>query len=193
MKKYPLHTDEMLLALLAGEEEEAFSAFEEIYHRYWKKLYILAYRRINEYEVSEELVQDIFTSLWVKRCTVTIQTLSAYLFVAMKYKVINYIQKEMVKQSVLRLNKVPETDNSTEEIILMDDLNHALEKEISKLPDKCQQVFKLSRGNHLSTKQVALKLGISEKTVENHLSKAMKMLRMNLRHFTCLIVSILLT
>jgi RNA polymerase sigma-70 factor (ECF subfamily) len=79
-------------------------------------------------------------------------------------------------------------DNSTEEVVLLDDLNVALQKEISKLPSRCQLVFKLSRENNLSIKQVARELGISEKTVENQLSKALKLLRMNLRHFTFLLV-----
>lgn len=179
LRDYP---DEVLLKLL---RQNGLEAFEEIYRRYWKRLYSMAYKRIQSREVSEELVQDIFTSLWVTKEQTSIENLSAYLFSAVKYKVINHVAKELSRKSYAESQlAVLKEDNSTEEKVLLDDLEGALEKAIGKLPAKRQMIFKLHRQENLSIKQVASQLGISEKTVENQYGKAMKMLKLNLKHFT---------
>ena len=188
MSKYHAYTDDVLISRLRSEEEWAF---DEIYRRYWKRLYLAAFKRIGISEICEELVQDIFTSLWVNCKTVSIHNLSAYLFTATRYKVINHIHKEMVRKAARQEDDLVEADNSTEEEVLLDDLNRALENEVRKLPVRCQMVYKLSHENNLSIKQVAAEMGISEKTVENQLSKALKVLRLNLRHFTYLWVLLL--
>lgn len=182
MKNFKAYSDEGLLKLLRKQE---LGAFEEIYLRYWKKLYSAAYKRVQSREVSEELVQDIFTSLWVNRETAKVEMLSAYLFSAVKYKVINYLEKEMSHRQYAEMKQATNIsiDNSTEEAVLLNELNKALEIEINKLPPKRQQIFKMSRQEHLSIKQVASHLGISEKTAENQLGKALKVLKVNLKHF----------
>jgi len=191
LSKLDSYTDELLIELLKGDN---MSAFEEIYHRYWPRLYSMGYKRIKVREATEELVQDIFSALWINRHTTLIQSLPSYLFTSMKYKVINYLRHEIVKKNyVAREVMLGNTlDNSTEELVLLDDLQMAFEKEISKLPAGCQTVFKLSRQDNLSMKQVAGKLGLSEKTVENQLGKALKVLRANLKHFTFLCSSLFL-
>lgn len=187
MKNFKANSDEGLVKLL---KQQQFGAFEEIYLRYWKRLYSSAFKRVQSREVAEELVQDIFTSLWVKRETLAIEILSAYLFTAIKYKVINYLEKEMSRKtySEFQIQSAIRVSNSTEEMVLLNELNMALEKEIQKLPPKRQQIFKMSREEHLSIKQVASNLGISEKTAENQLGKALKMLKINLRHFNIFLV-----
>ncbi len=182
MAKFKGYSDDALLELLKYQE---LNAFEEIYRRYWKRLYSMSYKRIQSREISEELVQDIFTSLWASRATVKITNLSAYLFTAVKYKVINHLEKEMSRRSYSESQLVAALEaNFTEEAVLLEDLNDALEKAIHKLPAKRQMIFKLHRQENLSMKQVASQLGISEKTVENQYGKAMKMLKLNLKHFT---------
>jgi len=186
MAKFKAHSDEALLGLLRHKE---LNAFEEIYSRYWKRLYSMCYKRVQSREISEELVQDIFTSLWMNRGTTSIENLSSYLFTAIKYKVINHLEKEMSRKTYSqdRLNSKVCEDNSTEETVLLDDLEVALEREIGKLPAKRQMIYKLHRVENLSLKQVASQLGISEKTVENQFGKALKMLKVNLKHFTFII------
>lgn len=189
MKNFKAYSDEGLLKLL---KQQQLGAFEEIYLRYWKKLYSAAYKRVQSREVAEELVQDIFTSLWMKRDVLSVETLSAYLFSAVKYKVINYLEKEMSRRTYaeVQLGSVVSAVNSTEEEVLLNELNRALEEEIQKLPPKRQQIFKMSRQDHLSIKQVASTLGISEKTAENQLGKALKVLKVNLKHFNFFILII---
>ena len=182
MAKLRDYSDEALLKLL---RQDGLEAFEEIYRRYWKKLYSMSYKRVQSREISEELVQDIFTSLWVAKDNTSIENLSGYLFSAIKYKVINHFARELSRKSYNeRQLAVVKEDNSTEEKVLLDDLEGALQEAIGKLPAKRQQIFKLHRQENMSIKQVASQLGISEKTVENQYGKAMKMLKLNLKHFT---------
>ena len=188
MNKFDSYSDESLASLLHLGE---MRAFEAIYKRYWRRLFIAAYQRIGSHESCEELVQDIFTGLWNNRGKVQIQCLQVYLHTAVRYRVIDFIHREMIRKAAMGQREPVISDNCTEEDVLLDDLNGALQKEISKLPTRCQLVFKLSRENNLSIKQVAHELGISEKTVENQLTKALKLLRMNLRHFTFLLLIIL--
>lgn len=179
LRDYP---DEMLVKLL---RQNGLEAFEEIYRRYWKRLYSMSFKRVQSREVSEELVQDIFTSLWVNKDSISIENLSAYLFSAVKYRVINHMARELSRKAYTEKQvAVVKEDNSTEEKVLLGDLEGALEKAIGKLPAKRQMIFKLHRQENLSIKQVASQLGISEKTVENQYGKAMKMLKLNLKHFT---------
>lgn len=182
MSKYNSYSDESLAELLHRGE---MAAFEAIYKRYWRRLYLAAYQRIGMREACEEVIQDVFTGLWNNRHNVHIQCLQVYLHSAVRYRVIDHIHREMVRKAIsTEPGDMILAENRTEDDVLLEDLNGALQKEISKLPTRCQLVFKLSRENNLSIKQVAHQLGISEKTVENQLTKAVKLLRMNLRHFT---------
>src|SRR3989337_3205753 len=187
MKNFKANSDEGLVKFLKQQE---FGAFEEIYLRYWKKLYSSAFKRVQSREVAEELVQDIFTSLWVNRETLAIEILSAYLYTAIKYKVINYLEKELSRRAYaeFQMQSASRVSNSTEEMVLLNELNMALEKEIQKLPPKRQQIFKMSREERLSIKEVASNLGISEKTAENQLGRAIKVIKMNLKHFNIFLV-----
>ena len=189
MKNFKAYSDEGLLKLLKQQE---LGAFEEIYVRYWKKLYSAAYKRVQSREISEELVQDIFTSLWINRHVLKIEVLSAYLHSAIKYKVINHLEKEMSRRvyAQSQVKSLVSVENSTEDSVYLNELNLALEKEIQKLPPKRKQIFKLSRQEHLSIKQVASYLGISEKTAENQLGKALKELKVNLKHFNFFMITL---
>jgi RNA polymerase sigma-70 factor (family 1) len=189
MKNFKAYSDEGLLKLLKQQE---LGAFEEIYLRYWKKLYSAAYKRVQSREISEELVQDIFTALWINRHVLKVEILSAYLHSAIKYKVINHLEKEMSRRiyAQTQVKSFASIENSTEDSVYLNELNLALEKEIQKLPPKRKQIFKLSRQEHLSIKQVASYLGISEKTAENQLGKALKELKVNLKHFNFFMITL---
>lgn len=182
--------DEILLQLL---KQEHITAFEEIYNRYWKKLYVAAYKRLPSKEVAEELVQDLFTSLWLNRKTVEVHTaLSAYLFTSVRYLVLNQIQKQIVRNSYKESLDLNRRDNSTEEAVLLNDLIVNLNAAVEQLPLKCKSVFKLSRGEYKSNKEIAAELGISEKTVENQLTKALRRLRIGLNSLLLSFVLLLL-
>ena len=186
------HEQEKLLIyrLQKGDEK----AFESLYNLYWEKLIATAYHRVGSLETAKELVQDIFTNLWRRREHLEVRTtFAAYIQTAMKYAILDHIRSLKVKDKYVESIKNTQTDsdNATIELIAYHELDHFLEQEISKLPEKCQQIFRLSRVDQLSTREIAEQLHISPKTVENQISKALKVLRSSIQEFTtCLLLII---
>ena len=176
--------DSELLNMLINEDDK--SAFSELYNRYWDKLFGAAYKRLRDVEAAEEIVQDIFTNLWLRRGELNIKSeLPVYLFSAVKYRVINYVHKQAVKKAFEVKGAIvySELDNSTEETVIANDLRGRIEKHVNLLPDKCREVYQLSRDQYQSNKDIARQLSISEKTVENQITKALKRLRTSLNSF----------
>jgi RNA polymerase sigma-70 factor (family 1) len=176
-------------------KQDKLSAFKEIYERYWKPLYGAAYKRLKSKELAEEIVQELFTTLWIKRHTLNISAgVAGYLYNAVTHQVIDHYRKELVREKYKQAFRVihNDMDNSTEEAIMLKELTETIESEISLLPDKCRSVYELSRKEHKSNKEIAIVLGISEKTVENHLTKALKRLQLGLNNYNVLLVSLLL-
>lgn len=182
MHVYSQKTDVELIALLRNDDEEAFTA---IYHRYWRKLFVLAMNRIKNLEDAEEITQDIFTSLWKRRAELNLTSeLASYLAVSVKYRVIKVMDRYYKMQSYIESALIQEQlDDSTQEVLAFDELKAELIKYVQQLPEKCKLVFQLSREQGYSQKQIAQELGISEKTVEAHLGKAFKILRSKLAGF----------
>jgi RNA polymerase sigma-70 factor (ECF subfamily) len=180
-------TDQELVQLLQQGDKKAFDA---LYGRYWRKLYLLAYQKLRSRELAEELVQDLFISLWTKRESLHITaSVGAYLGMAVRYMVIKFFQKERVHQQYEQTAALgPAYANTTEDAVLFRDLQEVIEQEINKLPEKCREVFQLSRHDNLSQKEISLKLHLSEKTVENHIGKALRLLRLSLKDFITSVV-----
>jgi len=181
MQNYPQHTDEALYHLVTLDDEKAF---EEIYNRYWARLFTHAFKRIKDAEAVREILQDVFAELWVHRAERRINTsFSAYLHTAVRYRILNQIQKEWVRKrydAVMR-REGAFLQNATEETLFLRELSGRLDKLVSGLPPQCRRVFELSRYEYRSNREIAAALNISEKTVENHLTKALRFLKLNLR------------
>lgn len=174
------HSELELIALMKQGRREAFN---EIYERYWLKLYIAAVNRLKSKDDAKDIVQDLFISFWMKRDALIItSSLSSYLFTAIKYRVINHIQSNIVKRNYLdSLNEaLVDYDNSTHEIISRNDLELFIDSKIAHLSPKVKEVFELSRKDNLSIKEIAEKLHTSDQTVKNQLSKALKILKIHL-------------
>ncbi|MBN9383817.1 MAG: RNA polymerase sigma-70 factor [Chitinophagaceae bacterium] len=176
--------DDTLVKLLQRGNDAAFT---EIYHRYWNRLFSVAANKLNyDLKLAEELVQDIFLDLWHRREILDIRvSLSLYLAAAMKYKVIDArLKKKRIAAYTENLAaQATIGDTSTEKQISFDELQHELSALVSSLPEKCQLVYKLSREAGYSQKEIAHHLSISEKTVESHLARAVKTLRLGLKNF----------
>ncbi|MGV3589663.1 MAG: RNA polymerase sigma factor [Adhaeribacter sp.] len=184
-------TDEQLLVFLKENNE---LAFDEIYNRYWATLFSQAYKRLGSKETTEELLQDLFTKLWVNRHQITLTgSLSAYLAVSIKYLVLNQVAKEAVRtRFAITQKQVQVTHNNlTEETIISQELEGLVAQEVAKLAPKCKSVFVLSRFNQYSNKEIAQELNISEKTVENQITKAIKLLRTGLKESLTSIIILL--
>ena len=174
------HTDQELVELMKAGHRHAFN---EIYERYWFRLYTAAVKRLISRDDAKDIVQDLFCSIWVKRDSLVISTsLSAYLFTAIKYRIINYIESNITKAAYLSSldRAVMDYDNSANEAIIGRDLEAFLESGIKTLSPNVKKVFELSRKEHLSVREISERLHISDQTVKNQISKALKVLRVHL-------------
>jgi RNA polymerase sigma-70 factor (ECF subfamily) len=184
------HSDAQLIQSLQHGEEAAMA---EIYSRYWKKLLAIAYNHLKDKALAEEVVQDVLINLWDRRADLHIHSLPDYLATAVKYTVLralhNQKRKEEVAQNIFRIKQQYQVD---EESIYARFLQEYINGEVEKLPEKCQLVFKYSRQQGMSTPQIAQKLNIAEKTVETHLTKALKFIRGSLRNAGLFLFSLLL-
>lgn len=132
-------------------------------------------------------MQDLFVTVWLRRSTINIRTsLSFYLFKAIKYKVINHIEANIVKHNYINsLDKATlDYDNSTNDTIAFKDLEQLIESGISNLSPKVKVVFELSRKENLTVVEIAEKLNVSEQTVKNQISTAIRTLRLHLNNIT---------
>ena len=175
-----LNSEELVVLLKTGE----ISPFEELYNRFWDKLYSNAFKRVQIEEVAEEIVQDFFTSLWINREKIIVHSsFNNYMLRAVRNLVFKYYQKSYSykKYQELTQSDTIEYDYSTEDLIAYNDLIRTLDKEVETLSPKCKGVYNLSRKEFKSNKEIATILQISEKTVENHITKALKVLRFSVR------------
>ena len=174
-----------LLRALAQDDEQAFA---EIYQRYWAELHAHACRKLGCPHEAEEVVQDLFVALWNKRhAAPAIQQLSAYLFAALKYRVIDCLRAQAVRQAHAAARLAPPAravDCGTEETVAVADLAAALAAGLRRLPDHARAVFQLSRMEHRTVPEIAAHLQVSPKTVEYHLARSLRLLRGCLREFT---------
>ncbi|MBD2700073.1 RNA polymerase sigma-70 factor [Spirosoma sp. BT702] len=174
--------DEILLIRLRTGDE---AAFREIYLRYWKKLYATARRKIESQDAVEELLQELFLKLWERRNELRIERLDAYLFTAIRYAIINHIKSTLIheKYTEYAYAHLPEASSSTDEQMELDELMAVVEKQLNDLPEKTREIFKLNRLECQSVKQISSNLNVPERTVEYHLSHAVKTLRTYLRSY----------
>lgn len=176
--------EEIVSALNKGDE----AAFLKIYELYWYKVYLIAYRRLGKKEIAEELTQDLFLKLWEKRTTLKPQKIDNYLSVAIKNAVIDHIHSALVANKYMDFHKAygESASRQTQETVEFDDLSLAIEKGLSNLPQKTQEVFKLNRLNSWGPDKIAKHLNLSEKTVGYHLTKSLKFMRAYLREYLLL-------
>ena len=178
MTCYTTYSDAQLLALLKDGEHEAFT---ELYNRYWKRLFAVAANQLDHPAEAEELVQDLFLDLWNRRQDLMItSSLSSYLSVSVNYKVINRMARRHRERIYLNGLATDAMDHSVEERLSFAELKERLEHVLSELPEKCKLVFTLSRTEGLTRRQISRELGIAEKTVESHLTRALRQLRSSL-------------
>lgn len=158
--------------------------FEYLYNTHWKKVFGIVYHYTEDREISAELTQELFAVIWEKRCSLKIhRNISSYLFRAAKLEAFDYL-RTIARQKQLLENfskSIYQSDNSTENSILHNELRARMSALVDQLPPRCQEVYYLSQNEGLNKGAIAGRLSISEKTVEYHLYKAMSFLRDSLR------------
>ncbi|MDR7130928.1 RNA polymerase sigma-70 factor (ECF subfamily) [Algoriphagus sp. 4150] len=154
--------------------------FERLYHLYATKMLSLAYTLVNERETAQEIVQEVFKSIWERKDKLKFTgSVSHYLIRAVKLESIDYYRKKarVEKHMHCALENYCNSNRDTEEQIAFNELTSRLDYLVDRLPCQCREVYKLSREKGLSAKAIASTLLISEKTVESHLTKALKFIK----------------
>ncbi|MFD2904862.1 RNA polymerase sigma-70 factor [Sphingobacterium anhuiense] len=183
--KISILTDEELLHMLQTGSNQAFTV---LYDRYWKKLYTAAANKLNNLEEAEDIVQQVFVSIWNRREELEIHSsFSSYLAVAVKYRVLKCLNarykhkhfSDIAAESVLS----ELSDDSTQQWLEFHEVNQRLQFLVEALPEKCRLVYEMSRLEGRSHKDIASALELSEKTIEYYITKALKFIRTGLKTF----------
>jgi RNA polymerase sigma-70 factor (family 1) len=179
-QKIKIEDKELMDRLRSGDD----LALKLIYDKYWNQLFMSAFNMLQDQQVCEDVIQEIFINLWNKRQQIEIKvSLRAYLFASTRYEVYRQVRLGSVQESIFdqiheRLESPSEYGN-----IEYKELLSQINSIVDKLSTKCKVVYKMSREEQLSHKEIANQLDISTKTVENHLNKALRQLRTSLGLF----------
>jgi RNA polymerase sigma-70 factor (family 1) len=172
-------TDAELMRLIKLGDHQAFTA---IYIRYWKSLLAIAFNYTKDKSIAEEVVQDLFISVWNRKDDIEIRSFQAYMATAVKFSIFKYIRGEAKRRQLAESKyNQPITsidDKQIEALFLQEYINGVVEQ----LPEKCRLVFRFSRQAGKNIPEIAHIMGISEKTVEAHLTKGLKTLKINLKN-----------
>lgn len=179
---------DIIKALRAGDR----CAFYTLYQSYADLLYRNILVRVNSSFDADDILQDFFVTLWEKRESLNIETnVRAYLLVWLKHHILNTIKKQQIRTryNILSQKEMEEADDYTWVKIVSEDLMKKLNEVVDGFPPRLKTVYILSREQHLSVKEIAEKLCVSEQTVKNQLTDIIRRLRneMNSKKFVFLI------
>lgn len=173
------YSDEELTALLKDRNR---AAFNEIYKRYWKKMLLVAWNHSKNKFISKDIVQEVFINLWEKYYNQNIQSLPAFLATSVKFLVFKHYKKELRRTSLAKENYIFNEIIPGEERLDARFLQDFVDGIVDKMPERCQLVFRLSRKEGLKNGEIAEKINITEKSVENTLTRALKIIRCELKN-----------
>jgi RNA polymerase sigma-70 factor (ECF subfamily) len=159
-------------------------AFQLLFEKYYSVLCLLSKRYTHDLNKSREIIQSLFIYLWERRNELSIAvSLKSYLFQAVKFNSIRYLKND--RKIGIRMDTFPEADQDKEffDHIEYAELQGKILETIDSLPEQCQKVFKMSRFEQLKYTDIAQRLDISVKTVESHISKAIRILQDNLNNY----------
>lgn len=187
VQKPELSDDALLLQQM---EEGSKQAFNSLFEKYWDRAFSDAYKRLKDSDAAKDVVQDIFTHIWINRETLHINSLPAYLHTAVRNRAIKLLARQEKSHPFFAiLETIPEKNLQADASLLRKEFLKAYESFVETLPPRRQLIFRLRVYDDLYTKDIAAQLGLSRKTVQNQLIKAAKQLRVSLSHMLyCLIV-----
>lgn len=176
--------------ILTGNETTRLSyndaAFEQLFKAHFKALHAYASMMLHQDSHAEEIVQGMFLKLWEKRGNLDVQTsVKAYLYKCVHNDCLNYINHKKIQlkyqdHAVFTMNGQA---GKTSDKIELDELQLRLREALNELPEQCRTIFQMSRFEELKYREIADQLGLSVKTIENQMGKALKILRIKLVDF----------
>ena len=176
-------------------------AFRELYFRYHGRLVLFANKFTGDIQVSQDIVQDAFLKLWEKESPEMIESPKSYMFQAVKNSCLNHYRHINIKNAAEK--KLAEKIDALEKSVFYDlndpfyslleqEIEDKVEMIVQSLPEKCREVFRMSRRDLKKNRQIALEMGISEKMVEKHISKALALLRKGLSEYLTVLLALLI-
>ncbi len=173
-------------------------AFEQVFKANFKGLHAYAYTIVREDAMAEEIVQNVFCRLWEKTGQLQVkESVTAYLYRSVYNESLNYLKHLKVKTAYQSHSK-HQMSHSTEEggaskKLMLRDLEEKLATALAELPQQCRTIFQMSRFEELKYQEIADKMGLSVKTVENQMGKALRLLRLKLVDFLPVLLLLLLS
>ncbi len=168
--------------------------FEILFRNYYSELCQFAVKYTKDSDVAEEIVQDFFYNIWKKRKTLTIKSsLKSYLYRAVRNNCLLHLQHQTVKrkhQEYVKQSNNFQIGNPYDELIF-NETYELFDKTLNLLPERCKEIFKLSRFEGLKYREIAEKMSISIKTVEANMGKALKQFRLSFQDYAYIICFIL--
>lgn len=183
---------QLVIQLKGGNE----TSFRLLYSKYAPKLFSFSRKYLHSQEDAEEIVQEVFLRIWEKKDNIDAnQSFSAYIFQAAKHRIFNGFRKKVNEQAYLDFLLIADntSHNFTELAVDYHEIKQKSECAIDAMPPKRQEIFRLSRETGLKNKEIAEKLQISIKTVENQMGQALKFMREELIEYQMLVFLILLS
>jgi RNA polymerase sigma-70 factor (family 1) len=163
-------------------EHDDYGAFEVLFKKMYGPLCQFCNRFVKSPEVAEELVSDVFFSIWKNRSRLIVSSPKAYLFTSVRNKGFDHLRKvkKMVHCNLENATHLPADVADSQEILVLHELTNSLEQSVAKLPKQCRLIYELSRDQGLKYKEIAVILQVSVKTVETQMGRALKHLRHSL-------------
>jgi len=180
--------NESIGTLLAQRDE---AAFEQMFKTHFKRLHAYAFTILRDEIQAEEMVQQVFFKLWERNENLSLTgSVSSYLYRAVHNESLNYIKHQKVRSNH-QLNVAYSMKNEVEhpaKKIMAGELEKKIHLALNELPEQCRTIFQMSRFDELKYREIADKLGISVKTVESQMSKALRLMRVKLVDFLIFIL-----
>jgi RNA polymerase sigma-70 factor (family 1) len=186
-------TSEAWLILRESVVNGDVPAFEQLYEGLWARLYSTTYNYVRDKAEAQEIVQEVFIKLWLKRADLKgVNDIHAFAVRTAQFRIYDFFDKQKVTAKYTQhvLEKGENVINNTPHLAEYNETFQAVEKGINELPSTTRNVFNLSRFEQLSNEEIASTLKISIKTVEYHITQSLKHLRLRLGNFLFLVVAI---
>ena len=170
------------LFLLERLKEGDRKIFARLFDYYYSGLVIFADRYLRDQESAEDVVQSVFVKMWENRETLKMASVRSHLVSSVRNSCIDVIRKSATREKYIQ-RQIHQSTPVEEDFRAESELKEMIETAIGKLPPKCREIFELSRFEGLSSKEIAQKLQLSQRTVETHITHALKILRKELKDY----------
>ena len=167
------------------------AGFEAIYREYWRRLFDFALSKTHDRDVAEELVQSLFVEIWERRTELMISNVRSYLFVSMRNRVIDYYNEKQFANLELAADEVAADTVAPDYEMFLDELETTFKDAVGSLAGKTRDIFMLNRLEGKSAKEISVELSIPERTVEYHITQALRQLRTILHKGIALIITLI--